>query len=288
MDKMAVIVLSTILILSLQHLTTATDFCIPSCHLQGPNTPILEGTLVPDPTSNYHYYMCSDPANNGIDFELSEERLKCDDGMYFYQYIDSTGDYGSYPRCLDTPHDGPDEDYCNACNPCLVDCSGNEGELVPDPLDCAGFYHCDPLYATPPHFTCADDEVFDYPSQACGPKGNTTKCFDSCDPCQVYCNKEGRMPNPTDCRGYLYCRFNEGVVHFHCKAGQFFNQFTLACEDDGGQTCEPMCDSIGANESATSTDLNKPVVAVSLEKDVEDRVIHADPANLMKNPKDRA
>lgn len=259
MDKKAAFFNWIMLVMSLQPLIATADFCIPACHLQGSDTPMLEGTKVPDPTNCYNYYVCSDPLQNvnDTDFQLSDESVPCDEGKYFKQVRKTNGNYTAYPQCVIAPDGGPAD--CSVCDPCLVDCSGDDaaGTLVPDPFDCSGFYFCDPNSKSPTRFSCGEDEIFDYLSQDCGPVGNTTKCFDFCDPCKVYCVEEGRIPDPKDCRSYLYCGPESEVAHFHCDENQIFNPLTLACEDDGGQTCQSVCAPEDSVEPVEPADLSQ-------------------------------
>jgi len=221
-------------VLLLGSLAAASDYCIPSCDKAD-----KDGYKVQDPTSCVHYYFCSAP-NNETAYQLSDETIKCDEGLYFNQNPGS-GD----PGCF-TPY------ICDVCNPCVVKCTA-KGLLLPDPYDCNGFYYCDEVdQKNPTHFTCSSGEIFDYRTQACGPVGNTTQCFDFCDPCRVYCVEEGRMTNPSDCRSYLYCEPGNGVATFHCDPNEVFNPVSLLCEDDQGQDCTPVCEPEAAEPTSTS------------------------------------
>jgi len=242
--------LRSMILISLGLSSLGQESCVPDCYVSGVQlaegakgfsgvTKVSEGTKVADPTSCYHYYICSDRTDTSLHFLPSDEPLRCEEGMYFMKEkpnMPSPPEIG----CYAIPPGGL-EDKCDVCNPCIVSCEGHkEGTLVPDPYDCTAFYFCKDS-EDPVRFTCQNDEIFDYVTRSCGLAGNGTKCFDFCDPCRVLCVEEGKIPNPRDCRSYYYCEPLGGAALFPCGADQIFNKSTLLCEDDVGQACEPVC-----------------------------------------------
>jgi len=205
--------------------------CVPDDCSQDGTT---EGTKVADPTDCYQYYVCSDPTGNGTDFIRSSEPLTCPDGTWFNRNPSN----GKDPACTTVPSGGL-EGVCEPCNPCAVECGGDaSGTLIPDPYDCTGFYHCpDHEGGDLSYFSCLPDEVFVYQLQSCVANGT---CYDACDPCGVYCTKEGRATNPTDCTTYYYCEPDSvpDMVVFPCGEGSFYNRLTQVCEEG---VCENTC-----------------------------------------------
>jgi len=208
------------------------ELCMPSCYQSGVS--LTEGTKVADPTNCLQYYVCSDPGLTGDNYLLSKEPLPCEEGMYF----NPTPGNGREPGCYTVPEGGLDG-LCEMCDPCAIDCSQSPGALIPDPLDCRGFYHCT-ADEVPPYFQCLNGTLFDFASETCLPEGDAI-CFTACDPCSVYCVKEGRMPNPRDCTSYHYCEPRSGVANFSCEGSQGFSPLSLRCEEGLGLTCQPSC-----------------------------------------------
>jgi len=202
----------------------ASGLCRAQCPQRG-----ADGEKIADPRSCSRYYVCSDPDGDG-DLRRSNISIACEYGMFFN---------ASASECAATPADGVDK-WCSLCDPCEVLCSVN-GSVVPDPYDCRGFYHClEGEFDNPPHETCDEGQIFDYIAETCD-DANSTRCFDECDPCQTTCIKEGRIPNPDDCRSYQYCEPPSGLATFHCGAGRYYNHVARVCEGELGEPCQPLC-----------------------------------------------
>lgn len=89
------------------------------------------------------------------------------------------------------------------------------------------------------------------------------KCYDFCDPCNVLCLEEGRIPDPFDCRSYYYCEPNEGTVQFTCVEGQYFDAVSKMCVDGN---CENVCEAEPTGESFLGGELVEELVEDLVEE----------------------
>lgn len=229
-DKLSVVLLCTYALGGASGL-----LCAPSC--SNATGVIHEGQKVPNPSDCYEYYICSD-VNGDTVFEVSDEALRCSDGLYFNTETKS---------CRAIPTNG--DPYCtNMCSPCAVACS-SPGETLPDPASCSDYYVCLSGAETDyVHVGCDPDLLYDFTKNSCQP-ADTARCFEECDECKVYCVLEGRIPNPADCTGYLYCEPPDQYVQFHCAEGDVYNPATKECEHSE-EGCQNSC---GGNTTVTTT-----------------------------------
>ncbi|XP_018012274.1 peritrophin-44 isoform X2 [Hyalella azteca] len=203
-------------------------YCVASC-----DDAAGEGSLVQNPSNCFEFYVCSDPDGDGS-LQLSDEALTCSTGMYF---DDNTS------NCEAIPTDG--SQYCdNLCNPCDVQC-GIPGTLIPDPYNCQNYYIC--LANNENRLgSCKEGEEFDYIKNVCSTEPGV--CYSACNPCTVYCVKEGRVPDPCNCEGYIYCEPPSGYVHFDCPSNSSYEPSSNSCVEytspvtSCDKTCtEPSC-----------------------------------------------
>ena len=118
---------------------------------------------------------------------------------------------------------------------------------MPHPSECTQYYVCLEPPSPPILSNCGAGQEFDYIDSVCKPEAEA-QCYGLCDPCQVYCVEEGRIPDPLDCTRYLYCVPPDDTVHFSCEEGFGYDTASKECIDLSGGTCEPLCDSGGSGE----------------------------------------
>ncbi|XP_018012273.1 uncharacterized protein LOC108669454 [Hyalella azteca] len=213
--------------------------CVPTCKDSTVN--ITEGSRVPNPANCFEFYVCSDPLG-GNNLTLSPEPIKCPNGTYF--------DVSS-SKCKTIPSDG--SAYCeNLCDPCDLKCEA-PGTLIPDPYACDSYYIClannESIISN-----CGDDQSFDYIQGSCVATSDAV-CYKSCDPCKVYCVHEGKVPNPFDCEGYIYCEPPYGQTEFKCPPDHQYEIGSQKCVPygDPNQTCDNTCTDDLTTTSVTST-----------------------------------
>ncbi|KAK8718872.1 hypothetical protein OTU49_014404, partial [Cherax quadricarinatus] len=120
------------------------------------------------------------------------------------------------------------------------------GTLIPSTVDCSIYKVC--LASDVIEEECpSDHQYFDFKTGDCS--DDPTVCYETCDPCDVYCVTEGKIPNPHNCYGYLYCNPPDVAV-FLCPDGEVFNPDTLICESTT-DPCENSCtDTTGAYDDS--------------------------------------
>nr|XP_053653836.1 peritrophin-48-like [Cherax quadricarinatus] len=173
----------------------------------------------------YSITSASDPDGNGV-LEHSLYPSTCPEG-YFFNAAESVRECEKIV---------PDTNYCkDLCSPCALQCQ-EPGTMLPSPTDCQ-------IYKI-----CLDNGVLDvscppeYPNynfETSDCTNDDTVCYNLCDPCEVYCVAEGKIPDPKNCNGYLYCHPPE-VAYFLCPEGEAFNSDLLLCEPFAGN-CTNTC-----------------------------------------------
>ena len=113
--------------------------------------------------------------------------------------------------------------------------------LLPDPYDCLKYYICVTDLENPIEATCDGNKIFDYETGACRLESEGAKCYDFCDPCDIYCVVEGKIPNPVDCTSYYYCEPPDGLALFNCPEGFYYDEILQICQDMG--SCTNLCPS---------------------------------------------
>ncbi|KAK8724667.1 hypothetical protein OTU49_011198, partial [Cherax quadricarinatus] len=223
-----VAIVSALLLLAVR---ASSQLCVPDC------TGRKEGDLVKNPTNCLQYYVCSDPDGDGVlPIEPSVLPLQCEEG-YFFNSAESV-------RQCQTIN--PSADYCKGlCSPCVIQCE-TPGTLIPSTLDCSKYEIC--LETGPQEVECPTaTPYFNFENYGC--TDDPTVCYDLCDPCDVYCVAEGRIPNPHNCHGYLYCNPPD-VALFLCPENEVFNTQSLICENTT-DTCDNLCtDTTGAYDGS--------------------------------------
>jgi hypothetical protein len=219
----------------------AWGVCYPSC--DNSSGTLVEGSKVPNPFDCTTFYVCSDVDGDGT-LETSDSPISCPEGTYFDP---------SYTTCLSIPTDG--SSYCTACNPCEVVCTEDElGAPLPDPYDCSSYFVC-LAGGSLAHVDCGPDEGFDYLQSECVGVDNA-RCFESCDPCGIYCTEEGRVPNPSDCHSYLYCEPGVGTASFTCPADMHYDANSEECVE--GEECDNQCSGSGNTNVPTTQATTSP------------------------------
>ncbi|KAG7176129.1 putative Chitin binding Peritrophin-A domain-containing protein 18, partial [Homarus americanus] len=199
----------------------SAQLCVPDC------TNMHEGDKVFDPTNCLRFYYCSDPDNNGH-LVPSSEPITCPEGYYF----------NNARTVKECERVDPNSNYCTGlCNPCSLEC-GEPGTLIAYPMDCTKYQIC----LEDKHVLLADcpsaTPFFDFKTGDC--TNDMSLCYDVCDPCQVYCVKKGKVPNPQDCMSYYYCD-PPLISAFDCPDGEFFSVTLLQCEKKHSGNCTNIC-----------------------------------------------
>ncbi|XP_069959548.1 uncharacterized protein [Cherax quadricarinatus] len=213
------LVVTIVSALLLLEIGPSLQLCVPDC------TGRAEGDMIKDPSNCLQYYFCSDPDGNGV-LEHSLYPSTCPEG-YFFNAAESVRECEKIV---------PDTNYCkDLCSPCALQCQ-EPGTMLPSPTDCQLYKIClDNGFldvSCPPEYP-----NFNFETSDC--TNDDTVCYNLCDPCEVYCVAEGKIPDPKNCNGYLYCHPPE-VAYFLCPEGEAFNSDLLLCEPFAGN-CTNTC-----------------------------------------------
>ncbi|KAH8239754.1 hypothetical protein KR032_007552, partial [Drosophila birchii] len=218
----------------------------PSCN---------EGEVKPDPADCAGYQVCSNgtfvnkqcpadayfnnstltcvPDNAGVCLNCTEGSTK----------PEPSGDCTKYQLCsggkYETVSCGAGQYWNSTLEKCLEDngeCNGspscNEGEVKPDPADCAGYKVCS--NGTFVNKQCPADAYFNNDTLTCIPD-NAGVCLN--------CTEGSKQPEPSgDCTKYQICAGGKYVT-MSCADGEYWNNQTKICELDNGQCIvTPSCE----------------------------------------------
>ncbi|XP_071528098.1 uncharacterized protein [Panulirus ornatus] len=199
---------------------STVQLCAPDC------TAMSEGDKVRDPTNCLRYYYCSDPEGNG-DMVPSSDPISCPTGLYFNaaESVRECEVISGTQYCTDL------------CSPCALVCEA-PGTLLANPLDCSQYKVCLEDGSTIDTGCSGNFPFFDYQTGFCSK--DPSVCYDLCDPCEVYCATEGKVPDPRDCRSYYYCD-PPVLAPFTCPENEVFNPDHLFCEVSASGNCTNTC-----------------------------------------------
>lgn len=112
------------------------------------------------------------------------------------------------------------------------------GTLIPNVNDCGMYKICLDDGSSIGDYCPSNLPYFDYAAGLCSQDPGT--CYNLCDPCDLYCTHEGKVPDPLDCMMYYYCD-PPLLSHFECPNDETFNPDTLVCEENLTGNCTNLC-----------------------------------------------